>query len=72
MYFRNTGKRILDFLALDELICCDDGANSTVEYLVKSGKLNFMEDIHLLKLLKWEEPEQWLVGKSCHVLGSWE
>lgn len=52
MYFRNTGKRILDFLALDELICCDDGANSTVEYLVKSGKLNFMEDIHLLKLLK--------------------
>jgi len=52
MYFRNTRKKILDFLALDGLIYCDDGASSTVEYLVKSGKLNFMEDIHLLKLFK--------------------
>lgn len=72
MYFRNTRKKILDFLALDGLIYCDDGASSTVEYLVKSGKLNFMEDIHLLKLFKWEDTEQWLVGKSCYVLGSWE
>ena len=71
MYFRNTGKRILDFLALDGLICCDDGSNSTVEYCVKSGKLNFMEHNSSAQAPQMRGSRT-VAGKSCYVLGSWE